>query len=81
MPVQGVGPSLTYHRAFLFYVAFVIPMPNSQQAQSLVYVNPAPIHGAEISAGAGVFDVLLGMDIISTGSLKVEGNGQFSFCF
>ena len=27
------------------------------------------------------FDVLLGMDILSIGSLKVEGNGTFSFSF
>ena len=27
------------------------------------------------------YDVLLGMDVICQGSLKVEGNGTFSFAF
>jgi hypothetical protein len=40
-----------------------------------------PIQGAEFDAGQGGFDVLLGMDVISTGSLKVEGDGSFSWAW
>jgi hypothetical protein len=88
IPIQGVGPNMNYHNAYLFHVAFVIPILTpgqtvipGTQVQAIVHVLPIPIHGAEITSTGGLFDVLLGMDVICTGSLKVEGNGWFSFSF
>jgi hypothetical protein len=89
IPVQGVGPAVTYHNGYLFYVAFTLSLigPAAQginvpvgQVPVMVFINPTQIYGAELPAGAG-FDVLLGMDILSSGSLKIEGSGHFSFSF
>jgi hypothetical protein len=89
IPIQGVGPNITYHNGYLFHVAFTLPLLAPGQASPtvpgapftlLVHINPNVIYGAELPVLAG-FDVLLGMDILSSGSLKVEGNGQFSFSF
>ena len=84
--VHGVGPNVTYHNAYLFHVAFVVPfvLPGQAvapglQVQAVVHVWPSPIYGGEITTTG--FDVLLGMDVLSIGSLKVEGNGSFSFSF
>lgn len=85
--ISGVGPTAHYHNAFLFYVAFVIAF--LQPGQTLVVgtsvaaqvsINLNPIFGAEIPSTGGLFDVLLGMDVISTGQLVV-GNGIYSFSF
>jgi hypothetical protein len=38
------------------------------------------IQGSEFKTG-GNFDILLGMDVISIGSLVVLGNGSFCFSF
>lgn len=83
IPIQGVGHTVTYHNGYLFHVAFTLPIivqgkpvPN----QLAVFVHPSVIYGAELTAVTG-FDVLLGMDILSSGSLKVEGSGHFSFSF
>jgi hypothetical protein len=87
VPIQGVGPNVTYHNAYLFHVSFVIPMISPGQMvapgspiQAIVSVIPNSIYGAEITANSG-FDVLLGMDVLSVGSLKIEGNGTYSFSF
>jgi len=70
--IQGIGPAVTYHNAYLFHVAFMIA--------SVAHVLPLAIQGGEIASAHG-FDVLLGMDVLGIGSLKVEGNGTFSFSF
>lgn len=91
IPIQGVGPNITWHNGYLFHVAFTMPvvgpaavaMPPGQM-QLMVHVNPNVIYGAELTAPAGApaaFDVLLGMDILSSGHLSVGANGQFSFSF
>jgi hypothetical protein len=84
-PIQGVGHNVTYHNEYLFRVAFLFPVPTpgqigvpSARATAAIYTSK-PIHGAELTFTGVGFDVLLGMDIISTGSLKIEGNGTFSF--
>lgn len=84
--IQGVGPNVHYHNGYLFHVAFVIALVTpgqivspGQQVNAVIYMQPTPIYGAEITSTGGVFDVLLGMDVIGTGSLKIEGNGTFSF--
>jgi hypothetical protein len=88
IPIQGVGPAVTYHNAYLFHVAFVIPLLHMGQpiaagggVGTMIFIHPPPIHGGEITSTGGQFDVLLGMDVISTGSLAVEGIGTFSFSF
>jgi predicted aspartyl protease len=83
IPVQGVGHTVTYHNGYLFHVAFTLPIVSQGQIvpnQLLVFSHPSVIYGAELTATMG-FDVLLGMDILSSGSLKVEGSGHFSFSF
>jgi hypothetical protein len=87
--VQGVSGTKE-HNNYLFYVGFTTPMPGAPiaiapsaqelQVQVQVHMVNVPIQGAEFDAGAqGGFDVLLGMDVISTGSLKIEGDGTFSW--
>lgn len=85
--VQGVGPSVAYHNAYAFHVAFIVAFTVPGQmvtpgaaVSTAVHFNLTPIHGAEIPSTLG-FDVLLGMDVLATGSLKIEGNGTFSFSF
>lgn len=87
IPLQSIGPEITYHDGYLFHVAFtfqlppgiVAPPPGSAQTHTFVY--GLPIYGAELGGSVTSFDVLLGMDIVGTGSLKVDGDGSFSFCF
>ncbi|MCX7362673.1 MAG: hypothetical protein NTV97_12560 [Alphaproteobacteria bacterium] len=84
IPIGGVGPTVHFHNACLFHVAFVVPpfgqnLAPGQAVQSVAFILPQSIHGGEIPNTGGRFDVLLGMDVISHGSLKIEGNGQFSF--
>ena len=38
------------------------------------------INGGELSDG-NTFDVLLGMDVLTTGNLRVDKDGTFSFSF
>jgi hypothetical protein len=40
-----------------------------------------PIQGAELGFEGRGFDALLGMDVIATDSLAIEGIGTFSFSF
>ena len=84
--IQGVsGPQ--YHNNYLFYVGFTItppqsvPPPSGTPVTVVLQMIDKPIQGAEFDSGTGGFDVLLGMDVISTGSLKIEGNGGFSWCW
>jgi hypothetical protein len=88
IPIQGVGHTMTYHNAYLFHVAFVValghigqPVPAGGGTDTMIFMQPHPICGGEITSSGDHFDVLLGMDVISTGSLTVEGNGTFSFSF
>jgi len=88
MQVQGVGPNASYHNAYIFHVAFLLPVIAPGQApvpgtmiQVQVHCLAAPIYGAELPIPNANFDVLLGMDVLATGSLKIEGNGSFSFSF
>jgi hypothetical protein len=86
--VQGVA-GIQHHNNYLFYVGFLVQLgpgsivpagiPANASAGEL-HLMPTPIQGAEINSG-GAFDVLLGMDVISTGSLKIEGDGTFSWAW
>jgi hypothetical protein len=87
IPLQGIGPNITYHDGYLFHVAFTFPLPAGLAArtggspQTHTFIYAVPIYGAELGLTDSSFDVLLGMDIIGTGSLKVDGDGTFSFSF
>src|ERR1700730_6429507 len=84
IPIQGVSHSVQHHNGYLFHVAFLFPMLGTiglrgAAGQMYIYINQKRIYGGELTLTGAGFDVLLGMDIISTGSLKIEGNGTFSF--
>jgi hypothetical protein len=87
--VSGVGPMAHYHNGYLFHVAFIVPiMPSGQivaagvppHIQVMVNIHKDVIYGAEIPSTGGLFDVLLGMDVLSSGLLVVQ-SGQFSFSY
>jgi len=90
--ISGVGSS-KFHNGYLFHVFFVTPVlplagqvpPPGSPISALLHLRPTPIYGAEMDPAMTLqtvgFDVLLGMDVISMGSLKIEGNGTFSFSF
>ena len=92
MQVHGVG-GVQHHNTHLFNVAFPFlippgmslpaglpPLPPGQAPMQLQVLHKA-IQGCEFNAGNAPFQVLMGMDVISTGSLVVQGNGTFSFSF
>lgn len=84
--ISGVGPQAHYHNGYLFQVAFVVPVTSSAQAAppgamapAMIHVNRNIIYGAEITSTGGRFDVLLGMDVLSGGTLIVQGNGTYTW--
>jgi hypothetical protein len=89
LPVQGVG-GLQAHNSYLFMVGFGFPItgapgappPPPGHVTAQVFCLNKVVQGCEIRLGPKPpFDVLLGMDVISTGSLVVQGNNTFSFSF
>ena len=85
IPVQGVS-GVQNHNSYLFQVGLfrdisVAGSDGEQVSKSVLSILSKDIAGAEFNSMTGEFEVLLGMDVISTGSLKVEGNGTFSFSF
>jgi hypothetical protein len=83
MPIHGVG-GVQHHNSHLFQVGFPFaPYPPPQQGQvpGTIFVLQKLIQGCSFQAGSAPFEVLLGMDVISIGSLVVQGNGTFSFSF
>lgn len=92
-PVHGVS-GVTAQNVYLFYIAFpfhvpprypvppgVAPSVPGKPATQLHLLQKV-LQGCEFDGGpTPTFDVLLGMDVISTGSLVVQGNGTFSFSF
>lgn len=80
IPIRGVA-GISYHNYYLFNVGF--PFSGSGQsgdAITALHVASQSVEGVEMTVG-GEFDVLLGMDIIGLGSLKVDGDGSYSFSF
>ena len=49
--------------------------------EGLVHILPKPIEGMGFNAISTKFQVILGMDVIMQGSLKLDYDGHFSFCF
>ncbi len=86
--VQGVS-GVVAHNSYLFQIGFpfltsvggVLPVGLPAQASGQVHVLGKLIHGFEFNAGSAAFEVLLGMDVLATGSLVVQGNDTFSFSF
>lgn len=81
-PVHGVGGT-KMHNYFLFKVGFV-----ELAVTELGYQNPRfhildrEIEGAEFDCGPDAqFDVLLGMDVLSIGTLTIAPSGQFRFTY
>jgi len=56
-----------------------LPPPSPGQAQTEIHVLNKVIQGCEFHVGSASFDVILGMDVLSAGTLVVQGNGQWSF--
>ncbi len=69
--------------AYLFRVAFYdgdAPTDPTDKTPTKIRVWHGEILGAEI-ADPPDFDVLLGMDIITTGELRIMRNGTYTFSF
>jgi len=80
--VHGFGGAKN-HNCYLFKVGFV-----DLRESELGLLKPefhlvdAEIRGAEFDCGPDAdFDVLLGMDVLSTGTLTVANTGKFKFSF
>ena len=76
---MGVS-GLSYHNNYLFRVGFAFGIPATGERADLHVFHPL-VEGAELNVESENFDVLLGMDVISSGSLKIDGDGSFSFSF
>ena len=82
VPIRGVS-GLSYHNNYLFKVGFAFGAAGEQNVvtPSHVHIVDQIIQGAELNIRSDRFDVLLGMDIIGSGSLKIDGDGSFSYSF
>jgi Aspartyl protease len=81
-PVQGVG-GRRLHNYYLFKVGFVDLRENEFGGKDpQFHVVDREIEGAEFDCGPDAdFDVLLGMDLLSIGTLTVTNTGKFRFSF
>ena len=92
VPVHGVA-GIVHHNSYLFLIAFPFNLPpnvtlspgvqpSAGNVATQLHVLDKVLQGCEFDGGSSArFDVLLGMDVISTGSLVVQGNGTYSFAF
>ena len=64
-------------RFFEFHVA----MLGKGEGATPFYMLPRTVKGDELNSDRFVFDILLGMDVISQGDLSVRRDGTFSFEF
>lgn len=81
VPIQGVSGQ-QHHNNYLFRVAFAFGTPKTGQTfEGHVHIFNKPIQGPELKMANAGFDILLGMDVLGEGSLKVDGDGSFSFSF
>jgi hypothetical protein len=79
---------LIWTTAYLFHVVFygktvAMPGDSEEDGESLVsqtHVCTKVITGGEIE-DQDYFDVLLGMDVITTGNLEIKVDGTFGFAF
>lgn len=81
VPIQGVG-GVSFHPSYIFKIGFV-----DLRQDELGYQNPRfelldeEIEGPEFDCGDADFDVLLGMDVLSIGTLTVSNKGTFRFSY
>lgn len=78
-PYSGLG-GLSWRPAYLFHVAFYETPPVDESDISKIRICLKEINGGELS-DEHTFDVLLGMDILTTGALRIDKDGTFSFSF
>jgi hypothetical protein len=76
--VTGLGGT-TWRPGYLFRVAFYERPPTDPAEQSVIQVLKRDIIGGELT-DEHTFDVLLGMDVLTTGSLTIDKDG-FRFRF
>lgn len=82
MPLQGIGGPC-FQPYYIFKVGFVDLRSNTQGFQQpTIHMLDREISGPEFDCGSDAdFDVLLGMDVLSIGTLTVSHNRQFKFSF
>lgn len=87
VPIQGVS-GVKLHHNYLFHVGFITEqivtknkIQDMVQVEGQIHMIDKEIQGPELGPVSGPFEVLPGMDIISIGSLIIQGNGTFSFSF
>lgn len=80
--VHGFGGAKN-HNCYLFKVGFVDLQESEFGLKSPVFhIVDTEIRGAEFDCGPDAdFDVLLGMDVLSIGTLTVAHTGKFMFSF
>jgi hypothetical protein len=76
---SGLG-GMSRRNGYLFHVAFYESPPVRDTEVSKIQIMRRAINGGELSQ-EDTFDVLLGMDVITTGSLHIERDGSFRFIF
>src|SRR5260370_27895177 len=60
IPLQGIGPNITYHEGYLFHVAFTFPLPpglvtaTPGSAQTHTFIYGIPIYGAELAGNVSL---------------------------
>jgi hypothetical protein len=71
---------LPWRQAYLFHVAFYETPPVDENDISKIHICMKETNGGELPDGH-TFDVLLGMDVLTTSNLQVDKDGTFSFSF
>ena len=79
LPFMGLG-GLSWRPGYLFHVAFYEHDPGDSSTPTTVHVCRKVINGGELT-DEHTFDVLLGMDILTTGRLQIDKDGSFGFTF
>jgi predicted aspartyl protease len=72
--------------AFMFHVGIPLALPGvtvgpSGHVSAQVHTFQTPIQGMELLNSPGRFEILLGMDILSNCSLKIEFDRHYSLCW
>ena len=76
---SGLGGD-TWRNGYLFHIAFYISPPSRNTETSKIQILKNVINGGELT-DEYTFDVLLGMDVLTTGDLHIAKDGTFRFKF